>query len=262
MPTFSGDPLSWQSFWDSFDAAVNSNSTLSPIQKFNYLKAQLQGDTARAISGLPLTDLNYAQSLTLLKQHFGQPDKLINAHTHALIELPGPTKDLWSLLLFHDITENHIRGLASLGVSKESYSTLLVPIILGKLPAPVWRNLARDHDQTRWTINDLQAAMLKEIRVLECGLYTTDFPFSLSTARPHATASFHAAIKVGRQPTGAAKKKTQCVNCNRVNIPLLPAQRLLSRYLTIIQSDSLRTLLHLPSYPHALIYLGYCRGIV
>ena len=36
LPTFSGDPLSWQSFWDSFDAAVNTNPTLSPIHKFNY----------------------------------------------------------------------------------------------------------------------------------------------------------------------------------------------------------------------------------
>ena len=218
LPTFSGDPLTWQSFWDSFDAAVNSNPTLSPIHKFNYLKAQLQGDAARTISGLPLTELNYAQSITLLKQRFGQPEKLINAHTHALIELPGPTNELSSLQLFQDITENHIRGLASLGVSKESYSTLLVPIILGKLPAPVRRNLARDHDQTRWTLDHLQAAMLKEIRVLECGLYT-DSPSSLSTARTHATAAFHAAIKGGCQPTGAAKKKAHCVYCKGEHSP-------------------------------------------
>ena len=49
---------------------------LSPIHKFNYLKAQLQGDAARAIAGLPLTEMNYAQSVTLLKQPFGQPEKL------------------------------------------------------------------------------------------------------------------------------------------------------------------------------------------
>ena len=218
LPTFSGDPLSWQSFWDSFDAAVNSNPTLSPIHKFNYLKAQLQGDAARAIAGLPLTEMNYTQSVTLLKQRFGQPEKLINAHTHALIELPGPTNKLSSLQLFHDITENHIRGLASLGVSKESYSTILVPIILGKLPIPVRRNLARDHDQLRWTLDDLQTAVVKEIRVLESGLYTTDSPPSSST-RTHATASFHAAIRGGRHPTGSSKKKAQCVYCKGEHSP-------------------------------------------
>ena len=33
MPTFSGDPLSWEPFWDSFQAAVHSNSSLSAVQK-------------------------------------------------------------------------------------------------------------------------------------------------------------------------------------------------------------------------------------
>ena len=122
-----------------------------------------------------------------------------------------------SLQLFHDITENHIRGLAALGVSKESYSTILVPIILGKLPVPVRRNLARDHDQLRWTLDDLQAAMVKEIRVLESGLYTTDSPPSLST-KTHATASFYTQLVVAR------RKHT--VFTAKVNIPPLPPQKL------------------------------------
>lgn len=214
LPTFSGNPLTWQSFWDCFDAAVNSNPTLSPIHKFN-LKAQLQGDAARTIAGLPLTEINYAQSITLLKQRFGQPEKLIKAHTHALIELLRPTNELSSLQLFHDITENHIRGLASLGVSKESYNTILVPI---KLPVPVRRNLARDHDQLRRTLDDLQAVILKEIRVLESGIYTTDSSI-VPTTRTHAIASFHAAIKGGHHPTSSGKKNAQCVYCKGEHSP-------------------------------------------
>ena len=31
LPTFSGDPLTWQTFWDSFDAAVNKNVGLSGV---------------------------------------------------------------------------------------------------------------------------------------------------------------------------------------------------------------------------------------
>lgn len=69
--TFSGDPLTWQTFWDSFCAAIHANPSLSRIQKFNYLKAQLQGDTARAIDGLPLSDMNYTHSITLLQDRFG-----------------------------------------------------------------------------------------------------------------------------------------------------------------------------------------------
>ena len=75
----------------------------------------------------------------------------------------APSNDLYSLRLFYDLVENHIRGLSSLGVPKVSYGTLLVPIILGKLSSP---NLAREHSNLKWTIDELQAALLKEIRIL------------------------------------------------------------------------------------------------
>ena len=56
LPSFSGNPLDWLTFWNSFQAAIHLNSSLNGIQKFNYLKAQLQGDTARTIDGIPLSD--------------------------------------------------------------------------------------------------------------------------------------------------------------------------------------------------------------
>ena len=39
LPTFDGQALQWQSFWDSFTAAVYSNPGLTPGQKLNYLRA-------------------------------------------------------------------------------------------------------------------------------------------------------------------------------------------------------------------------------
>ena len=118
LPTFSGDPLTWQTFWDSFYAAIHANTTLSGIQKFNYLKAQLQGDAARAIDGLPLSELNYTHSIAFLQSRFGQPHKLVNAHMKALLDMPSPTNNLASLRMFYDSVESHIRGLSSLGKSE------------------------------------------------------------------------------------------------------------------------------------------------
>ena len=45
IPTFAGDALSWEPFWDSFDAAMHSNSALSAVQKLTYLRSQLQPET-------------------------------------------------------------------------------------------------------------------------------------------------------------------------------------------------------------------------
>lgn len=71
LPIFSGDPLTWRSFCDSFDAAVHNNPMLDGVQKFNYLRAQLQGDAARVIAGLPLTTVNYNNAMALLAERFG-----------------------------------------------------------------------------------------------------------------------------------------------------------------------------------------------
>ena len=133
LPTFNGNPLQWQTFWDSFTAAVDANSGLSLVQKFSYLRAQLQGDAARAISGLPLTDDNYEHSLSLLKERFGQQHKLIDAHMEALLSAPAPSNNLMSLQSFYDTIQSHMRSLSTLGKTSASYGTLLTSVILGKL---------------------------------------------------------------------------------------------------------------------------------
>ena len=170
LPIFSGDPLVWQPFHDSFDSAIHNCPALSKVQKFNYLKAQLQGDASRAIAGLPLTEANYDHAIALLTQRYGQSHKIVQAHMQALLEINTPTNTLSSLQLYYDTIESHIRGLAALGKTEESYGTMLVPIILGKLPSDVCRNLAREHGNAEWTISQVKEAILKEISILDCGL--------------------------------------------------------------------------------------------
>jgi hypothetical protein len=67
LPTFSGDILLWQTFWESFESSVHSNTALLNVQKFTYLKSQLQNEAERCISGLSLTNANYEQAICLLK---------------------------------------------------------------------------------------------------------------------------------------------------------------------------------------------------
>ena len=46
LPKFKGEVTMFQAFWDSFSSAVNANPNLSAIDKFNYLKALLEGPAA------------------------------------------------------------------------------------------------------------------------------------------------------------------------------------------------------------------------
>ena len=87
----------------------------------------------------------------------------------ALLDMPSPANTLTSLRMFYDSVASHIRGLSSLGKSKQSYGDLLVLIIMAKLSTEIQRNLTRDHPNAQWILSELMAAILKEIRILESG---------------------------------------------------------------------------------------------
>ena len=190
LPTFGGDPLQWRTFWDLFDAAVNSNLSLSGVQKFNYLRAQLHGDGARVIAGFPLTDDNYAHSVTLLKDRFGQSYKLVNAHMEALLNLGKPSNSLSSLQAFYDTIKKHMRALLSLGKSSDTYGSLLTSSILSKLPIETKTHMAREHCNSEWSIDDVMASMLKEIQIFKMSQQYTGKTISHDTTML-TTGSFH-----------------------------------------------------------------------
>ncbi len=169
LPTFGGDVAQWQSFWDSYESAVHLNHTLSDVQKFNYLRSLLQDTASTAIAGFQLTNANYQNAIDLLKQRFGQSHKIIDTYMQSLLDLPTPDNSVTSLRNFHDRMETYIRGLESLGQCQNSYGDLLVPIIMKKLPTELRRNLAREHGNARWQLQELRAAIARETNILEAG---------------------------------------------------------------------------------------------
>ncbi|KZR95483.1 Uncharacterized protein APZ42_010778, partial [Daphnia magna] len=54
---FKGDILEWTSFWESFNASIHS-STMSDVQKFDYLKEYLKGEAYLCVENLELTAAN------------------------------------------------------------------------------------------------------------------------------------------------------------------------------------------------------------
>ena len=213
--SFSGDPLTWQTFWDSFSVAVDSSPVLSGVQKFNYLRTLLQGEAAKAVAGFPLTDANYSHSVEILKERFGQTQKVVNAHMQALLNLPMPRNTMADLRVFYDSIESHIRGLSSMGIAPESYGALVIPVTFGKLPADVRRNLAREQNRSDWTINELREALLREIRILEQGVFTSTICWSDTSPM---TASLYAGTRSGhskqhRSDRSTFNKKLTCVYC-------------------------------------------------
>ncbi|VDI45432.1 Hypothetical predicted protein [Mytilus galloprovincialis] len=209
----------WQPFWDSFSAAVHDNLSLNDVQKFNYLKSQLFGEATQCIAGLQITNTNYGQALHVLKQRFGQPHKIVQTYMQSLISLPSPTSNITHLKKFYDSMENYIRGLESIGESHESFGSLLVPIILNKLPGNIRENMVRAHGGDHWNLPSLRQAIQHEITIKEAGQsvngddiepnYTPTSAFFTGTNRNYANQ------KGKRDIT-----KKPCIFCQGVHAPL------------------------------------------
>ena len=69
---FTGKVEEWQEFWDSFKSAIHTNSKLSPVDKFSYLRRLLVGAVRTSIAGLALKSANYEAAIDILKPRFGR----------------------------------------------------------------------------------------------------------------------------------------------------------------------------------------------
>ena len=80
LTAFNGDPLKWNSFNETFDAAVDSQESLSTIEKLSYLTGHLEGSADDYVRGFSLTSKNYMEARKLLEQRFENRQVIISTH--------------------------------------------------------------------------------------------------------------------------------------------------------------------------------------
>lgn len=114
LAKFDGDVLKWHQFWDQFSSNVDSRN-LNDVDKLLYLQSVLGGEAKQAIDGLDTTNKNYKIAVETLKERYGKPAAIIDAHYVALYRIQAAdntSKDCRSV--FNNI-ERHLRVLKSLG---------------------------------------------------------------------------------------------------------------------------------------------------
>ncbi|XP_062574758.1 uncharacterized protein LOC134236601 [Saccostrea cucullata] len=157
---------------------------MTEVQKFNYLKSLVAEEASNTISGFALTHANYNRAIELLHERFGQKHKITQSYMQALLDLPPPKNNLTSLRHFYDQVETYVRGLESYGQAQDTYGSLLVHVILNKLPTEIRKNLAREHGSTDWLLRDLRNSLYRKLYILEAGA-------GIDATEPSATATFY-----------------------------------------------------------------------
>ena len=61
----------------------------------------------------------------------------------------------------------HIRGLESLGIASEKYGSLLIPLIISRMPGEIALQVARKTSEDIWQINEIMDIIRKEIEARE-----------------------------------------------------------------------------------------------
>ena len=162
----------------SYESAIHNNDNLSDIDKFNYLKSLLERTAYDAISGLTLTSANYHEAVAILKKRFGNKQQIISKHRDVLLNAEPVTSqhNLSGLRHLYDLIESHIRSLKSLGVTSESYGSLLSSVLLNKLPTKLRLIVTGKVSEEEWSLDALLRVIEEEIGARERTTMTSTRP--------------------------------------------------------------------------------------
>ena len=161
---FSGDPLEWETFNDTFETAIEHNRNLTKIEKFTCLRGYLEGTALQAIDGFPLTNDNYTNVWNILKERYGNPQLITSCHINNLIELEAVSgsnvKDLRDLF---DKIKINVRALKTTEIHEDQVGPLLIPIVLKKLPNVIRLQISRRLGKESWNIEEFMDCINTEI---------------------------------------------------------------------------------------------------
>lgn len=117
----------------------------------------------------------------MLQERFGRKQLLTYAHMESLSKLNTSSMDVQQLQKFYDDCESNIRALETLGVQTDCYGSLLIPILLKKLPQDLRCITFRANPTAYSSVNDLRRAICQELETTENSQLTQDINPSVST---------------------------------------------------------------------------------
>ena len=217
LKKFSGDPKTWQEWWDSFKVAVHENG-ISDVEKFNHLRSLVEGAAYATIAGLSLTEENYKTAIDLLHERFAQKQIIINSHMDAKLNSVSTMADIKKIRQIYDQVEIHVRGLQAQGVDSAQYGTLLIPIMMAKIPEDLRLILSRQFCGDNWNLDELLRAFKTELEARErCA--SSSVGTSSRTNQVHSSLSKWKGEEAERNPTAAAlasfNRKINCTYCHK-----------------------------------------------
>ena len=121
------------------------------------------------MAALTLIAANYREAVTVLVKRFGNKQQIVAKHMDILLNVDPVTSsnNLKGLRHLYDKIETQVRGLKSLGVSADSYGSLLSSVLLNKLPQELRLFLSRKVGDDDWKLDKLMKVLEEEVQARE-----------------------------------------------------------------------------------------------
>ena len=210
LTTFDGDPKTWKGFWELFKCAVDDREDLTNIQKFTYLKGQMQEEALTLISGFSMEGASYEPAKNLLTTTYRQEEQIKAAYISAFYNLTAPAYSVRELKGFHAAAECSLRAITTAGITLQEFCTVL---LAQKLPAPLKENIRRELRDQWLDIEQFTAALLREIQTLEAN--DNDNSHKVFPASTAAFAVPPAYCENNERASQAGARCKTCLLCNK-----------------------------------------------
>ena len=128
------------------------------------------------------------------------------------------------LRTFYDTCESYIRGLESLGVVTDTYGSLLIPVLLKKLPEEVRRIILRANSYADSSLNELRNGLREEIETREKSHLPVFIgqdvaPFTLGEACPPTAGALVTGVVPQENKAYQKANNRKCVYCDGKHKP-------------------------------------------
>ena len=212
-PVFDGSILHWQTFWDQYESCVHNQRDLSDVDKFAYFKSLLTSSASECVSGLTLSNANYAEAIRLLQERFGNTQLLINAYMESFVKLPvvKSMNQVAELRVTYDQLETTVRNLKTVNVEIETYGSFLVPLLTQKLPDELAIIMSRKFRSTVWDLKEMLIIFKDELEAKErCPVSAANTISKREKSTPFSTMNLHQQQQRNQKPNRRGRSCPFC----------------------------------------------------
>lgn len=132
IPKFDGNPRNFLDFRNLFESVIHNDESLSPIQKFYFLRGALVGAAESFLKGVNIAGDQYEKTWKDFCSEFGKKRLVVGALLSDLFNV-SPIKHESGVRELMNTFEVAVRGLKQCGEQTDSWSVLLSYLLSSKL---------------------------------------------------------------------------------------------------------------------------------